>query len=493
MQKALLGRRLSLRPDIQQLQHAGIYKTTSAKHAALEQKLVADQLKAKLDLRPEQDELRQQGILVDQTPAQAQLNHDLKKRALGKAMGRRPTLEQIRLQGIYRDETSQATDLARNLVGNALKRALHQRPAKQELEGQGIMKEYRNGTATLERQLIGNQLGRALGGRTSREDLTQRGIFKAEAPRILEEEKNLISQQLTQALGRRSDQPELVKRGIIVDTLAIAFLKICSEDDVATLEQITSISELHQLLSDGAVSDEQMAQIFAKLDTDQDGALTFSQFLKLASELRVNKSRVEEDQREKAAAKFAETERRSSLSSILASKMSSRPEVEELKTKGIMQNEKSPAAVLLERNLIVNQLKSNLTQRPSREQLSAVGIIKNITPSQQDTETKIHKEILDRALRHRPSQVDLQNSGIMRSDGKFGSSLALERSLLRNALKNQLMAAPSQEELVARGILRKDDQHYAEALDQILAIAMELQCTSQELASLHESSQEQSN
>jgi hypothetical protein len=152
----------------------------------------------------------------------------------------------------------------------------------------------------------------------------------------------------------------------------------------------------------------------------------------------------------------------------------------ELMSTGVMKQEKSPAAAMLERNLIVNKLKGNLARRMSRDELSHSGIYQDVTAHQKAMETKMHSALLGRALARRSSRQDLEAQGIL-SDKKTGQAAALERALLKNALKHQLKSRPSIADLQKEGIYQKATDDYVVVLDEILAVAIGFQCTSAEL------------
>ena len=79
VQKDLLSRRLSNRPDMEQLQNLGIYKQGSVVSRNLEQGLLQRQLGASLDNRPEMEQLVNQGIYLNATSSQIGLEQDMAK------------------------------------------------------------------------------------------------------------------------------------------------------------------------------------------------------------------------------------------------------------------------------------------------------------------------------------------------------------------------------------------------------------------------------
>lgn len=102
--------------------------------------------------------------------------------------------------------------------------------------------------------------------------------------------------------------------------------------------------------------------------------------------------------------------------------------------------------------------------------------------AQMEIEQEAHKLMLSRALGRRPSREDLVAQGILSSSGS-SSQAALERNLLKNALKHQLAARPSLAELGNQGIYQgvSATDSYVGLLDEVLAVSLSLECTGAEL------------
>lgn len=409
----------------------------------------------------------------------------MQKALLGRRLSNRPDKEQLQNLGIYKQASSTSINLERNLLGSQLNRKFSQRVQLEELQKLGIYKESSAQAGVLERNLIENQLNRALGRRKSRADVEAAGILKKIDSTTLEAEKQTITSQLNQALGRRQTHADLKMAGIIPDVLALAFKDICGETECAKLEQVKGMKGLKELLKEGGVGEEQLETIFNEVDTDSDGEISFSQFLLLTERVEVagQKKNVGNASTRGAGSKAGADSKASGggdLGSILSRKIKARPSMMELMSSGVMKQEKSPAAAMLERNLIVNKLKGNLARRMSRDELSQSGIYQDMTSHQKEMETKMHSALLGRALARRSSRADLKAQGIL-SDKKSGQAAALERALLKNALKNQLQSRPSIADLQKEGILREQTDEYVIVLDEVLAVAIEFQCTSAEL------------
>jgi len=309
------------------------------------------------------------------------------------------------------------------------------------------------------------------------------GILKKMDSATLEEDRQMITSQLNQALGRRQTHADLKLAGIIPDVLAIAFKEICGETECTKLEQLKGMKGLKDMLKEGGVGEEQLGQIFKEVDTDNDGEINFSQFLLLTQRVEVAGQKKDVNKATTPGASKMTTEPKTDggdLGAILSRKIKARPSMMELMNSGVMKQEKSPAAAMLERNLIVNKLKGNLARRMSRDELTQSGIYQDMTSHQKEMEQKMHSALLGRALARRSSRADLTAQGIL-SDKKTGQAAALERALLKNALKHQLQSRPSIADLQNEGIYQKTADDYVIVLDEVLAVAIGFQCTSAEL------------
>ena len=280
-------------------------------------------------------------------------------------------------------------------------------------------------------------MNRALGRRKSRADVEAAGILKKMDATTLEDDRQTITSQLNHALGRRQTHADLKLAGIIPDVLAVAFKQICGETECAKLAQLKEMKGLKDLLKDGGVNEEQLSQMFDEVDTDRCGEINFSEFLLLTQKVEVAGQQKNGAKTSTKPTARTSKEGAGDLGSILSRKIKARPSMMELMSTGVMKQEKSPAAAMLERNLIVNKLKGNLARRMSRDELSQAGIYQDVTAHQKEMEQKMHSALLGRALARRSSRVELQAQGIL-STQKSGQAAALERHLLKNALKNQL-------------------------------------------------------
>merc|ERR1711924_368408 len=238
---------------------------------------------------------------------------------------------------------------------------------------------------------------------------------------------------------------------------------------------------------EGGVSEAKLESMFQDVDADCDGEINFSQFLLLSQKVEVEghqkgQASLGRDGPTTTAASTTKTEPSSArgLGAVLSRKIQARPSMVELMNAGVMKQEKSPAAAMLERNLIVNQLKGNLARRMSRDQLSQSGVYQDVTAQQKEMEQKMHSAMLGRALARRSSKAELEAQGIL-SDKKSGQAATLQRALLKNALKNQLQSRPSISDLESEGIYQKAGDEYVVVLDEVLAVAISFQCNSAEL------------
>ena len=229
------------------------------------------------------------------------------------------------------------------------------------------------------------------------------------------------------------------------------------------------------------------------MDTSKSGTINFSQFLRLVDELS-------QSAQDRVADQARKESRRVSLAKTLAEAMRSRPALKELQARGVHRGDTSAAAAMLERNLIVAQLKAKIVMRPPREQLAAKGLLLEDELDSHfastDTDSGPQVVVQDERRRstlmlaaalgkaNRPQLDDLKEQGIIRAADTRAN--ALERRLVAKTLKNQLRARPTRSELEARGVLQAKtaDSEYVLLLDQILDVAGTLHCTSSELKAL---------
>ena len=226
------------------------------------------------------------------------------------------------------------------------------------------------------------------------------------------------------------------------------------------------------------------------LDTSKSGTINFSQFLRLVDELS-------ECAQDRFANEARNESRRVSLAKTLAEAMQSRPALKELQARGIHRGDTSAAAAMLERNLIVAQLKAKVMMRPPREQLMAKGLLlqgeadTQVALKDNDNGPQLNVQdqrrqstlMLAAALgkASRPQLDDLKEQGIIRAADTTAKTV--ERGLLAKTLQSHLQARPTRSELEAQGIVqaKSADAEYVLLLDQILDVASTLQCTSSDL------------
>jgi len=481
VQKGMLARRLSNRPDIEQLQNQGIYQKGSVVSRNLEQGLLQRRLSSALDNRPEMDQLVNQGIYLNQTGAQIGMEQSMSKMLLNRRLSNRPDMQQLQNLGIYKPDGAggRGADLERNLKSSMLARQLGTRLELEQLQNMGIYKEMETAPTEEDRKVIENQLNSSLNNRRSKAAMEAAGILKADtSTKSMQLERNLISSQLSRALGKsaRKTHADLKLSGIIPDALAIGFKEICSEAETATLDQLKSMKGFNESLGDGGITEDQIAQIFAQADSDGDGEINFSQFMILTDQVEV----VKDSQGTAGPSEEAGDSSRAALGSLLSKRIGARPSVMDMMSMGVMKKEKSPAAAMLERNLVVSQLKNNLARRQSKENLMQQGILQETSGAQREIEQEAHKTMLSRALGRRPSKENLVSQGILSTASS--TQALLERNLLKNALKNQLKSRPSIQELGNQGIYQTSaSDEYISSLDQVLAVSMSFECSGSEL------------
>jgi hypothetical protein len=538
-QRAMLGRKLSCRPELGELQQRGIHKgagaSGSAAADAMRSKIAAGNLSRALDptRRSSIADLEQAGILKPHAPnpAAAAAETKLARGLLNRKLSIRPDQAELLSRGILHDSgtagaqgdgagelaslgnlggarLAAAQALEKQMMQDNLGRRLSIRPDVDALVARGILaggsavggRQDRADleAAEAEKTVLAAQLNRAMANRPSADALQKRGVLGVGGGRggagggamsggggnALALERQMISDQLAKALKQRPSKAEVAadKKGIFAsEALALGFAHAADEaSELATLEQLRAIPEIGALLAEGKVEEPELRTFFSALDADKDGALNFSQFLQLMDELSAVVEEME-------AAMGAKATRKASLASSLAEAMAQRPELAELKARGLHKGGSS-ASAMLERNLLVNQLKANLGARPDKSMLTAKGILLQGGAGAEAeglgiagdagatggggaagmrAQRKNSAALLQANLGKRPDLASLKQRGIFSET--TAASKSLERGLLANALKNQLMSRPDRSELEGRGIVQDHsaETDYVLLLDEV--------------------------
>jgi Ca2+-binding EF-hand superfamily protein len=435
--KGVLLKKMRARPEVQQLHAQGIYRAHNASPAAslLERNLMTNKLKASLSRRQSRDQLVAQGILKEQSSQQVEMQQNMQKAMLGRRLSNRPERSQLESQGIFKEQSARQASMEKNMAKSMLSRKLSNRPDKQQLENIGVYQKASSANIALERSLIASQLTRALRRRPSRELLEGKGI--------LEE-----------------------------DEFAIMFRTISNSDELLSLEDLQSWDIVAEQIETGGLAADVLPKVFGEVDGDNDGMINFSQFLTVLELTDILQKQNDEHQEDSPAEKlrkrrmFRQKQKRdkdkgegelikeSSLKSALLQKMRLRPEMQQLTASGILKEGRSPAAQLLERNLIAANLQRGLQSRRTEGDLKQLGIMKTNSAQQTVLELGMNKAMLGKALSRRSSKAELTALGIYRDASS--SAVDLERNMQKALLGRKLSHRPDKEQLQNLGIYRQE-------------------------------------
>ncbi|CAM9543726.1 unnamed protein product [Discosporangium mesarthrocarpum] len=199
-----------------------------------------------------------------------------------------------------------------------------------------------------------------------------------------------------------------------------------------------------------------LEELWGRSPADRGDVTAFKAFCRAceAKSMEAHKKRLSQV---RAEALKAEAKAKDSLKTRLVRKLTERPDYEDLKQARIVKDGVSPAAQLLERNLIAVHLKHELLNRPAMEELERKGIKPKVDWHQQSCARLM--EALDPTLQH--------GDGAWRSHPHqliSGSFDEVSGKLLAHLTKRS-----SKEELTNRGIYILDtDANYASLVHQIV-------------------------
>mmetsp|Transcript_4867 Transcript_4867/g.7367 ORF Transcript_4867/g.7367 Transcript_4867/m.7367 type:complete len:906 (-) Transcript_4867:87-2804(-) len=432
-----------------------------------------------------------------------------RKSLLAKELNARAPLDELKNQGIYMDDTAvRSHHLERLLLQNTVAHKLNSpsRPSIVQLSNQGVMvgvDQLGNSITSMNIMVAARQVKHDLENRHSLADLKAKGLYVDSKQdkdiefihQQLDLEHNLIAAQLTKLLSqnRAEGSSAHIEES---DVLALAYQELLTLPDSSSID-VSSL--LGWKVLEGCFDSSVISEYFEQCDGDNDGSITFSEFLlfvdmcakhltqKMEGGLREedyyqffvpidgthlisfdsaknikivsnwawcagfdeiklkeifgstecsdssqsyqNKEgfmhfcEVCEAAAKKANQKFDLGDDRLILKEALVQKLKNRPEFDELKEKNIVLGV-SPAAALLERNLIANSIKQQLARRPDMEELERQGIIlpENIAKKHASSRRSLSVQIERQALSFNAKQ---------KSESSYGAKYTV---LLRDVL-----------------------------------------------------------
>uniref|UniRef100_A0A7S2BRC9 EF-hand domain-containing protein n=1 Tax=Octactis speculum TaxID=3111310 RepID=A0A7S2BRC9_9STRA len=351
--------------------------------------------------------------------------------------------EEMGKHGIFKDSKKAASDsLAFNLQKDALSRKMTARSDITELKEKNIIFKDDGKSKELEKSLHSSMLNRALSGRTDKAELEERGIIKdpMHVYVVLEEEKFNICEKLQKFMLVRPTSDVLHQRGILEeDELAIVFKKLVGEEEELTLGALLGyMAAMEVRVPDG------FREKFSIADQNQDGNISFNEFLELINAANIS---FEEDE-----SNDEKTQEGSSVKFALLENLRRRSNYDDLVSRSILRESGSPAAALLERNLIKNRLKLNLAERSSPEELSRRGLLTEDThPEDARQRRGSSASILEATLNSRPDAARMKDIGMIKNP--------LEQKLNAASLGRKLQMRGNAADLRKRGILIESAEH----------------------------------
>jgi hypothetical protein len=291
----------------------------------------------------------------------------------------------------------------------------------------------------------------------------------------LELERKLITTTLKKLIQNRPSKEQLEAQGVLeADELAVLFTQLCHDADG---EVRVSWSSLQRLLGTGnasiGLSLEEVEQLFREFDADNDGKLSFAEFLQLCDAAEVStEDRVKADY-ERTRVRFMAVSRGEGWADLETAV--GYPDVRAWLAEGLVDDNDVHAAWAEASKTASGtvDLGGFLVFLSLLEAKCAEGLRLRVhQKAEQRVERRLEglKEGLLKMLRSRPGYSQLCNSGIYKDRGAAARSL-LERSFVRTHMGRALSARPTSKELATMGInIQETDARLAdfkEAREQV--------------------------
>ncbi|CAM9536619.1 unnamed protein product [Scytosiphon promiscuus] len=488
-----------------------------------------DIIEDSLEGRSSVDDLANQGIYQRVTPLQHDLDRHLVEQRLSKALGNpmRPSKKDLVDHGIYIDATPRELQMEHYLAGRNLKHGLEGRETLQDLKDHGVYQpENSVRAAAHEKLLIKALLQRKLSHAFSREELDrlrQKGVYKEDEHDKLDAERLLVTRQLARLVSKRPDPAQLEREhpGLMqAGTLALVFEERVmprasatgggdgsggggvgggvgyEEADAETKggpEHLVSFEGLmtwpdvqEHLAGAGDDTKHEMARHFDLCDSDGDGFITFSQFLRWVELCDLNPEdhlQVTDADLEAEYSRQGETgEEGITLDQAMGSPLlkrwavSASLDLDALNTMWRGEGDEEEGS-----SKKMEEFKAFCRHCESRSSAAHQMRLKDLQNDASAAEAKSKADLrakLAAKLSARPDLEELKKTSIYRAGGLNPAMIHLERNLISIGLKEQLLARPAVEDLENRGIKPKEGtqtqlQHNSSKLREALDSTMQ--------------------
>ncbi len=400
------------RPSIDDLKAQGIYLGVSAEQQNMSKCLVLSNLRRRLEKRQSAEELMSRGILYQERPAGDP--HAVHERLLCSALLSRglshhfnpEEIDQLKQKGIYQAAFPDAAHLKaqHNLVSSQLSRLLKHRSSQLDLQEDVPHVMEMNMLATVFEEAAGGGAEPGTGWQHTASLEALRAAWSPIADFVADQEQDAYTYfdvcdhdgdgeitfseflRFVDLYGINPDD----HIGVDDDLLRSLFAKACARSHSSPgheeKEDPTDADALPRLSMADACDIKIVARWIQQAELDRPSVVNFwgdedavdcEAFISFCRRCEGASAHAQISRNEAARACATEEAKASkeTLKQKLISKLSHRPDYDELKASHMIQDEMSAAALHLECNLIAIHLKQKLSQRPAIEHLKARGIL----------------------------------------------------------------------------------------------------------------------
>eukprot|EP00903_Cladosiphon_okamuranus_P008378 g8056.t1 len=461
----VVGENLDRRASLEELTNKGIFQGMTPLQHSLERHLIEKRLDKSLQnpARPTKKDLIDHGIYIDATPRELQMEHYLAKRNLKHGLEGRETLQELKDHGIYQPESSVHAAHEKLLVKALLQRKLSHAFPKEELDRlkqKGVFKEAEHEKLEAERLLVTRQLGGLISKRPAPEQLEQHhpGLMDAGTLALVFEER--VMPRAAKADGATA-AATTGGGGVEADAEHEG-----GPEHLVSFEALMSWEDVQEHLDGegGENAKHEMARHFELCDSDGDGYLTFSQFLRWVElcdlnpedHLQVSDANLDDEYVRLVGAGHGVTFDQA-LSYTLVKRWATSASLDRnsLGAMWVQDGEGSPEGTSKQ----AEGFKSFCRQCEARSSAAHQMRLKDLqmNASSEGVKAKANlKAKLAAKLSARPDLEELKKSRIYRAGGLDPAMVHLERNLISISLKEQLLARPAVEDLENRGIKPRD-------------------------------------
>eukprot|EP00752_Nemacystus_decipiens_P012110 g10735.t1 len=470
----VVGGNLDRRASLEEITNQGIFQGMTPLQHSLERHLIEKRLDRSLrnPARPSKKDLIDHGIYIDATPRELQMEHYLAARNLKHGLEERESIQELKDHGIYQPETSVHAAHEKLLVKALLQRKLSHAFSNEELgrlKQKGVYKEAEHEKLEAERLLVTRQLAGLISKRPGPEQLEQQhpGLLEAGTLALVFEERVMPRAASGSAAAGTGDKP-----GVVCGTGGVSCVEADAENEggpehLVSFEALMSWPDVQEHLVGEGGEDikHEMARHFDLCDSDGDGYLTFSQFLRWVElcdlnpedHLQVTDAKLDDEYVRLAGAggRGVTFDQALSYSVVRRWATSASLDRDSLGALWAEDGESSPEDAVKQ----AEGFKAFCRHCQSRSSAAHQMRLKNLQTTASSDEAKAKANLkakLAAKLSARPDLEELRKSRIYRAGGLDPAMIHLERNLISISLKEQLLARPAVEDLEKRGIKPRD-------------------------------------